>query len=966
MRKLIFWLFFILQALPAMAQERRIAGVVVESEGKDTLVQAAIQLLRADTTFVAGTVSDVSGKFTVKAPENGSYLLRISSVGYITAIKNVVVAEDKNLDLGAVKMYESTVMLDEVSSTAQALKVVVVEDTFVYNSAAYRTPEGSVVEELIKRLPGAEVDDDGNIKINGKDVQRIKVDGKEFMMGDSKTALKNLPTSIIEKVKAYSDRSDHTKATGIDDGEEIMTLDFNVKRGMNRGVFGNVDAGYGTEDRYAGRFTVGRFKSNLRTTIIGNANNTNGMGFSGRGGGGRGRNGLSTSESLGFNFNYDKRNKLKIDGSVNWSHRTNNSRTKTSSEQFVAGGTDVKSFVNRVNRNYSKNMNWSAQGRVEWKPDTMTVINFRPSWSLGDNDGRSGSANATFNEDPYEFTDDPLSNLQIMEELGYIKNSRTGSGLSSGTNKRMGVSLQVTRRLGSKGRNVSVDANANYSSSENQNLSTSNVVIYKQDNRYSINRYNVTPSENWDYTLRAHYSEPIAEKTYLQFSYRFNKSYRKSDRATFDFSNPEELPADYVNMLASLGLNLLPEYGNWGAYLPENYLDYADDDLSRFSEYRTSTHNMELQLRRVREKYNFNVGVEVQPQQTEFTQHYQGVFADTVRNVMNVSPTFNFRYYFSRRHQLQFRFRGSTSQPSITDMISIRDDSNPLNITLGNPGLKPSFTSNFNLNYNNYIQNHNQVIELHASYRTTSNSTVRRVTYNEETGGRVTQPDNINGNWNMNVGGIYNVSLDSAGVWNVNTGTDYSFNNRVGLIRLNNTSDSQRNLTRSNNIRERLAGSFRNEWLEIELDGELNYTHTTNQLRPSANLDTWHFAWGMSAQIDISWGLSISSDIHMRSRRGYTDKSFNTDEFIWNAQIAQSFFKKKTLTVSLQLYDILQNQSNFSRTINANSRTDTEYTAINSFAMLHVIYRFNVFGGKGGRGSQGGNGNNRRYNSRRR
>ncbi len=963
MRRLIFGLLFFMMSLPLMAQGRMITGTIVDSESKDTLVQMAVQLLREDTTFIAGTVSDASGKFAVRAPENGKYLLKISSLGYITALKNIVIAEDKNLDLGLVKMHENAVMLDEVSSTAQALKVVVVEDTFVYNSAAYRTPEGSVVEELIKRLPGAEIDDDGNIKINGKEVNRVKVDGKEFMMGDAKTAIKNLPTSIIERIKAYSDRSDHTKATGIDDGEEVMTLDFNIKRGMNKGLFGNVDVSYGTKDRYAERFTVGHYKDNLRTTIVGNTNNTNGMGFSGRGGSGRGRNGLSTSDMLSANFNYDKRNKLKIDGSVRWNHRTNDAKTKTSSEQFVSGGKDVKSFVNRMNRNFSKNKSWNVQARVEWRPDTMTIINFRPSWSWSDNNGRSGSANSTFNEDPYEFTDDPLANLSVMEELGYIKNSRTGSGLSYGTNTRLGASLQLTRRFGNKGRNISIDANADYGSSENQNLSTSNVVLYKQDNRYSINRYNVTPSENWNYTLRAHYSEPIAEKTYLQFSYRFNKSYRKSDRATYDFSDTEDLSADYVNLLASLGLNMLPEYGNWDAYLPDNYIDYADSELSRFSEYRTSTHNMEIQLRRVREKYNFNVGVEVQPQQTEFTQHYQGVHADTIRNVMNVSPTLNFRYYFSRRHQLRFRFRGSTSQPSISDMISIRDDSNPLNITLGNPGLKPSFTSNFNLDYSNYIPNHNQVIELHGTFRTTSNSTVRRVTYNEDTGGRVTQPDNINGNWNMSVGGIYNVSLDSAGVWNVNTGTDYSFNNRVGLIRLNNKSDSQRNLTRSHNIRERLAGSFRNEWLEIELDGSINYTHTTNQLRPSANLDTWHFAWGMSTQIDISWGLSISSDVHMRSRRGYTDKSFNTDEFIWNVQIAQSFLRRKNLTVSLQLYDILQNQSNFSRTINANSRTDTEYNAINSFAMLHVIYQFNSFGGKGGRG---GKGNNRRANARRR
>ncbi len=943
MKKILLGLLLAVMALPTMAQERRISGTLIDSESKEAVMQAAVQLLNTDTVFVTGTVSNESGKFSFKAPKNGKYFLKISSVGYVTSLKTVVIAEDKNLEMGSVKMQTDAVLLNEVTSTAQALKVVVVEDTFVYNSAAYRTPEGSVVEELIKRLPGAEVDDAGNIKINGKDVKKIKVDGKEFMTGDTKTAIKNLPTSIIERIKAYDDRSDQAKATGIDDGVEEMTLDFGIKRGMNKGVFGNLNLGYGTEDRYAERLMGAVFRDEFRAMGFGNFNNTDG----------RGRSGLNTANMAGVNFNYEKKDKLKLDGSVRWNHGTSNSRTKSSSEQFVSGASNVKSFTNNINQNFSKNKSWNAQARVEWKPDTMTTIQFRPSWSWSDNDGRSGSANATFDEDPYEFTTDPLANLSIMEELGYIKNSRTGSGLSYGTNKRVGASMQYTRRFGNKGRNVSFRMEGNLSTSDNQSFSTSNVSLYKNNPSYSINRYNVTPSKNWDYSMRANYSEPIAEKTYLQFSYRYNKSYSKSDRATYDFSDTSNLPADYVNLLASLGLNMIPEYRNWNAYLPENYFGYIDEDLSRFSEYKTDRHNIEVQMRRVRDNYNVNFGVEFEPQRTEFEQKYQGVHADTVRNVLNVSPTLNFRYYFSKQHQLQFRYRGNSSQPSITDMINITDNSDPLNISLGNPGLKPSFTNNFRFNYNNYIQNHNQVIEAHVNYSTTRNSTVRRVTYNEETGGRVTRPENINGNWNISAGGTYNVSLDTLGVWNVNTRTDYSFNNHVGLITVGNNPESQRNLTRSHNINERLAGSFRNEWLEVELDGSLNYTHSTNQLRPESNLDTWGFSWGASVRWDLSWGMSLSSDIHMRSRRGYTDQSLNTDELIWNAQISQKFLRQKNLTLSLQLFDILQNQSNFSRSINAMSRTDTEFNAINSFAMLTVNYRFNIFGGGGQREHMG-------------
>ncbi len=767
------------------------------------------------------------------------------------------------------------------------------------------------------------------------------------MNGDTKTAIKNLPTCIVDKVKAYADKSDNTKMTGIDDGDEVMTLDFGIKEGMNKGLLSNIDVSYGTEDRYAERVMAAYFKEKFRVMGMGNFNNTNDMGFGGRGGGfGRGRNGLNTSNMAGVNFNYEEKDKLKLDGSIRWNHNTSDSYTKSSSEQFITSETSVQSFSNNMSQSYSKNKSWNAQARVEWKPDTMTTVMFRPTWSWSDNDGRSGSSSATFSADPYDFTSDPLAELDIMEGLGYIRNSATGSSLSYGASKNAGGSLQVTRRFGNEGRNVSLRLEGNYSTSDNKSFSTSNVSLYGSEDDYSINRYNVTPSKSWNYTVQTSYSEPVAKKTYIQLSYRYRQSYSRSDRLTYDFSDISQLPADYVNLLTSLGLTAIPAYRNWSSYLMDDYEDFIDSDLSRYSEYRTYTHNIELQLRRVRDNYNFNVGVEMQPQKTNFKQNYLGVYADTVRNVLNINPTMDFRYYFSKQHQLRFRYRGSTSQPSISDMISIVDDSDPLNISIGNPGLKPSFTNNLNFNYNNYIMSHTQVIEAHGQFSTTSNATTRRVTYNTETGGRTTRPENINGNWNVSVGGMYNLSLDTLSMWNINSSTNYSFNNYVGLVSISTTSDSQRNITKSHNVTERLAGSFRNDWFELELDGSLNYTGSKNKLQPSANLDTWGISYGASTTITCPWGMSISSDIHMRSRRGYSDESLNTNELVWNAQLAQSFLKGKKLTITLQWYDILDNQSNLSRSISAMSRQDTDFNAINTYAMMHVIFRFNVFGGK--------------------
>ena len=376
---------------------------------------------------------------------------------------------------------------------------------------------------------------------------------------------------------------------------------------------------------------------------------------------------------------------------------------------------------------------------------------------------------------------------------------------------------------------------------------------------------------------------------------------------------------------------------------------YKDDDLSRFSEYKNYIHELQLMLRIVRPNYNFNVGVMLQPQKSKYVQDYKGLHVDTTRTVTNFTPTLDFRYRFSKVSNLRINYRGTTSQPSMTDLLDITDDSDPLNISKGNPGLKPSFTNSFRLFYNNYFEKKQRAIMTFVNYSNTSNSISNKVTYDEKTGGRTTRPENINGNWNAMGAFMFNTAIDSAGYFNVNTFTNANYNNYVAYLALDNQQSSVKNTTRSTSIGERLEASYRRTMFEFSIDGSFTYTHSRNQLQSQSNLDTWQFAYGASANVTLPWGMTIATDLHENSRRGYADNSMNTNELVWNAQIAQSFLKGSPLTVSLQFYDILKNQSNFSRSISAISRQDTEYNSVNSYAMLHVIYRVNLFGDKNSR-----------------
>ena len=953
MKKSILMMLLLLVSIASFAQERLVSGAIIDRDTKDPVEQVTVQLLKTDSTYVTGAISNEKGLFHLNAPENGKYLLKITSVGYKPTVKRLVIEQDKNLALGNVVVGADAIMLKGAVVTAMAQKVTLKEDTFVYNSAAYRTPEGSVVEELVKRLPGAEVSDDGTIKINGKEVKKILVDGKEFMTGDTKTALKNLPTSIIDKIKAYDEKSDLSKVTGIDDGEEQTVLDFNVKKGMNKGLMSNIDLGIGNKDRYSARGMGGYFNSNNRFMLFGNANNTSDRGFSGGGprrgfGGG---NGLNASKMLAANYNYEEKNKFKFNTSLRWNHSDGDVWSRRSSENFMGSSS---SFSNSLNQNFSRSDSWNGNIRLEWMPDTMTNILFRPSISWTTNDSRSTGISASYNQDPYQYTEDPLSDegIEKMDEVDAVINRQKSVSLSNSKNNNIRGMLQLNRKLNNKGRNVTLRMDAKYTDKDSKSISLQNAHLYLVQNEagldstYQTNRYNLTPSKDYSYSAQATYSEPLWKATFLQFSYKFTYSYSKSDRSTYDFS---KYSFDGIN----------PEYGAWGNYLGRldgELGDYRDDKLSRYSEYRNYTHDIQVMMRFVRQKYNLNFGVMIQPQRSKFIQDYQGKYVDTVRTVTNVSPTLDFRYRFSKMSNLRVNYRGTTSQPSISQLLNIVDDSDPLNVSIGNPGLKPSFTQNFRLFYNNFVQNHNKGVMTYINFSTTSNSISNKVTYDETTGGRITRPENINGNWNVMGAFMFNCSIDSAGVWNINTDTNLGYNHYVSYLSLDKSQDSQKNTTQNTTWNERLSLSYRNDWLELSLDGTLAYNHAKNKLQPNSNLDTWQFSYGPSMTLTAPWGTSLNTSLSCSSRRGYSDASMNTDEFVWNAQLSQGFLKGKPLTVMLQFYDLLHQQSTFSRAISSVSRTDTEYNAINSYAMLHVVYRMNLFGGKDARKENRGEG----------
>ncbi|WP_455587401.1 TonB-dependent receptor [Bacteroides sp.] len=941
MKKLSIWMVLLLLCtLSAFAQNKviTVSGRVIEEDTKEPVEMATVQLLHLpDSAQAAGITTQKQGAFTLPKVKAGKYILKISYIGFVT--QNIPLqlsdkAPEKNV--GTIALQPDAVMLSEAVITAEAPQVTVVEDTLMYNSSAYRTPEGAMLEELVKKLPGAEIDEDGNVKINGKDVKKIMVDGKEFFGGDVKTGLKNLPVNMIDKLKTYDKKSDLARITGIDDGEEETVLDLKVKKGMNQGWFGNADVAAGTEKRYSGNLMLNRFVDKTQVSLIGGANNVNDQGFSGGGGGPRWRrnDGLNATKTVGINFATEN-SKLETGGSARYNYKGTDMVNTNSSERFLQSG---NSYSNSNSKNYNKAINFNADFRLEWKPDTMTNIIFRPYVAYGTTDKTSGSYSGTFNSDPFDLVSNPndylnFENLNVDDPLRDIRvNATNSNSLSDGNSLSTNASLQFNRKLNTKGRNITLRGTFGYGDNENNQYSKSETRYYQilnsvgGDSILYRNQYISTPTENFNYSAQITYSEPIARATFLQFSYNFQYKYSKSDKSTYD----------------------LLDYPDWElGYLPEGYQTHYVDSLSKDAEYRYYNHDITTSLRFIREKFQLSTGISLQPQNSSLSYKKGDYTIDTTRTVFNFAPNIDFRYRFSKVSQLRFTYRGRAGQPSMENLLPITDNSNPLSIRMGNPGLKPSFTHSMRLFYNTYNADKQRGIMAHANFSLTQNSISNSTEYVEQTGGTISKPENIDGNWNAFAMFGFNTALKNK-KFTINSFSRVNYDNSVDFLYDREQKMNEKNKSTSLSLNENLNGNYRNDWFELSLNGAIGYVFERSKLRPESNQQPYNYSYGASTNITLPWRMTVSTNIANNSRRGYRDASMNRNELIWNAQLAQTFLKGSA-TVSFEMYDILKQQSNISRSLSASMRSVSEYNGINSYCMLHFIYRLNVFGGKGAR-----------------
>lgn len=912
-------------------------GIVSDSDTGMAIEYATVQLLAMpDSTLVSGVVTKKDGSFSLCLSKPGKYCVMASYIGYNSFSKQIYYKSlpQRDVVLGNLKLSFDAIMLDEAVVTAEAPPVKVDEDTVAYNASAYKVSEGAVLEELIEKLPGAEVDDDGKVKINGRELKKIMVDGKEFFGGDLKTGLQNLPVELIDQLKTYSKESDMERMTGIDDGDDEVVLDIKFKKGKNKGWFGNLDAAGGTQERYSSKVMLNRFIEDTQHSVIGSANNVGDRNFSNSSRANwKQNNGLISAYNAGYNMAI-KNEKLEIGGSVQWRGSDKDVRGINSTERFYSS---KSTFSNANNISKSGSGNIKTEWRLEWKPDQLTTIIFRPVFSYSSDDNLQSNVSGSFNADPNSVVDNPENYLypvdgdEIEKALRKIRINSSAVDNSSITKRFNGsASLTLNRKIGTNGRNVGLRFGMGINESDNDRFRDSETTYYRiknfmgEDSVAYRRQFINTETEGRNYSVQATYSEPIVQSVFLQFSYQFLYKNSFSGKSTYDFI----------------------DYDDWSLEqkLPQGYESSVIDSLGKDADYKYFNHDISMTVRVVKKKYRLSVGVTMQPQKSILSYRLGEAYMDTARHVFNFAPKIDFKYRFSKVSQLQFKYYGKSSQPGMEAMLPIEDNSNPLNIRVGNPGLLPSFSHNIRLGMNTYNNDHQRSVIINVNASIVQNSISNSTMYNEETGGRITMPKNINGNWNGSLSAGFNTALRNK-KFTIHANTSFRYRNSVGYIYESSTKSTMKNTLSETGLNARLSGVFRNSFMELSANSSFGYTFEKNMLYPENNQEPYTFSYGCSATFNLPWNVSIMSGIVNQGRRGYDDEYFNRDELLWNTRLSKSFYKGRAI-FSIEAYDMLARKSNISRSLNSNVRSITEYNGVNSYVMAHFIYRYNVMGGK--------------------
>ena len=920
-----------------------IRGKLLDTSSSQILKAATISLLNTvDSSLLTYTISDDNGQFKFDKVDQGAYLLQIVYQGYAIRHKKVTINADKlSVDLGNIYLKALTNTLEDVVVKSTP-PIVIKKDTVEFNASSFTTKPNAVAEDLLKKLPGVDVDKNGTVKAQGEQVQRILVDGKRFFGDDPKMATKNLPPDVIDKIQVFDALSDQSAFTGFDDGNRVKTINIITKKDKRKGYFGKAVAGVGNKELYDNNFNISRFNGNQQMSVIGQANNTNKQSFTvqdilgtfnngagggrGYGGGGKGggggstsnNNGLTTTWAIGGNYRNVWGKSTDAYGSYFYNNLRTDREQKSLTENLYPNDSSI--FNNRDQASVNKNINQRFNFNIETQLDSSNSMIIRPNGSY-----QQTSSSSTAVTTSTKGKSLPLSNAHATA-------NQQNSGYSGA------FDLLFRHKFAKRGRTFSIDLNfgGNSNDGDGHNLSMNTYIVNGRDSVSNINQRFDSRSNGQSFSPTLSYTEPVGKHSIVEMNYNFSYNKNNADRFTYNY---DSVTQKYIHL----------------------------DSLLTNTYRNTYTSNRAtLNYRYQKENFNFSIGSGIQF--GNLTSDNQSKNLSLTQHYTNLYPTANLNYRFTKTSNLRFNYSGRTSQPSAQQLQPVIDNSDPLNIKIGNPDLKQSFTHSFRLLYNSFnpVTSKNMFLTINASF--ISNNIVNATKTILSTGVDSIKPVNLNGTYNISTYFNFGFPLKSPKS-NLNFATNLSYSRSASLITTvpkagDEHGRNQDNITNNYTLGETIKWTTN---LKDNFDMNFSATPTYNiakySVQPGQNANYFSQILSVEATYYTKSGWILSADFDYTAYSGRA-AGYNTSVPLLNASIAKQFLKNKAGELRLSVFDLLNQNVSITTNTTENYIQSVQNKVLTRYVLLTFTYNLRNFAGaqgqrmpgffRGNRGDRGG------------
>lgn len=893
-----------------------------------------------DTITTSGWEHDLYYEINVPA-RPATYIIKAECDGYETKCLNHTIkyiARNKSFEMPSLflkKKANKEVMLDDVVVTSTKVKFAYRGDTLVYNASAFNVPDGSMLDVLIRQMPGAEIKSNGDIYVNGKKIDYLLLNGKDFFKGKNQVMLDNLPYYTVKELKVYDRSSDKSRLMGKEMEQKDYVMDVGLKREYNRGYIANMEAAGGTKDRYLGRLFGLYYTDRIRLSIFGNLNNVNETRRPGREGDWSPANspqGQKITRKVGIDFSTSSKNdKFNEVGNITFGWDNTHDMSRNSTESFASAG---NIFSRRISDTRTSRRNFNLYNTVSLQGETGLFFNTTIDYN--DNKSLSLSRSATYSAEPNRWGDinSTIDSTFAENVQGTLRDIITNRSLNRSRSEvsMLNVSndLMTWHKL-AWGDRIEMYINGTYSNSKpNESFSLSRNDYFKTGDKDLRNYYNDRKSNS--YSLNASLSYGL-EIPYTKWTVLAGPTFSQNYISTTEMNY----------RLDQLGGEWMANPEMMYATLPSNMQlleDVVDNNTSR--RYNTLKRNSggELRFQRNTDDSYFQISLKLVDEDERINYHSMALDTTATRSRLVFRPSM-FYSKFSSKLNLYFNYYVRSSFPDFLSIMPYTDNSDPLSVTVNNPNLKNSLFHHYDFNLRLSGLKNQQYVGFFITGNFYHNNVSTRTRYNTQTGGYTYMSDNIGGggNWDFWSTISYGTALGKARLFRLDYKLWVNGLRRKEFDIAYDDDPMQICYTFNSELGNSLYLHFQKEKLSISLGGKVEWKHSVSDRSNFDKINAYQFDYGGNLTYTLPLGITLSTDIKEYCRRGYSVKSFNTSDLVWNASLARSFCKGK-LTFTAEAFDILQNLSSTQYNVSGQSRSETWLNSLPSYAMMKVAYKF--------------------------